>query len=214
MAKIQSNPFAHLDHSSMPSFGGLTTISLENPATQYGIQMGTAIAGSWFSSIWKSLHSYFDVSNSYVLKKLQLITLPFLSPGEWQQELSSDGLPGSPRFNIQAPDLYIPLMSFITFVLLSGLKSGYSGKFSPSLMGFTASSSIIILFFELIIIYAGFYFLQSALPALLDLVSYCGYVFVPSVIIGALELVLGGQVYWPIFLYFSIAFGSFLVIFM
>ena len=211
MAKIQSNPFSHLDHGSLPSFAGLKTISLDSPVTQYGIQATTAMAGSWFGNLWKNLHCYFDVTNSYVLKKLQLVILPFLSSGEWQQELGSDGLPGSPRFNKHAPDLYIPLMSFITFILLTGLKSGYSGNFSPQILGLTASSSIIFLCFELLIVYGGFYFLQSSLPSILDLLAYCSYKFVPCVLINFFSMLLGNQIYLPIFLYFSIVFGLFLV---
>lgn len=211
MARIQTNPFAHLDHESLPTFGGLKTISLDSPMTQYGIQATTAMAGSWFGNLWKNLHYYFDVTNSYVIKKLSLITLPFLTTGDWQQELGSDGLPGSPRFNKFAPDLYIPLMSFITFLLLSGLKSGFSGNFSPQILGLTASSSVIFMCFELMIVYGGFYFLQCSLPSILDLLAYCGYKFVPCILTGFLTMLLGTQVYFPVFLYFAVCFGLFLV---
>ena len=33
--------------------------------------------------------------------------------------------------DLNAPDLYIPLMAFITFVLLSGYVLGVSGEFTP-----------------------------------------------------------------------------------
>jgi protein transport protein YIF1 len=213
MSKIQSNPFSHLENTSLPSFGGLKTISLDSPVTKYGIQATSAIAGSWFGDLWKKLHYYFDVSNSYVLKKLSLILAPFLSQGDWIQELGSDGLPGSARFNKHAPDLYIPLMSLITFILLSGLKSGYQGKFAPDILGFTASCSIGLIIFELLIIYGGFYFLQSALPSILDLLSYCSYKFVPCVLIEFLNILVGTQAYFIVFLYSSVMFGLFLVFF-
>lgn len=211
MARIQTNPFAHLDHESLPSFAGLKTISLDNPMTQYGLQATSAYAGSWFSSLTKSLHYYFDVTNHYVLQKLSLILLPFLSRGEWQQELTPDGLPATPRHNLHAPDLYIPLMSYITFILLTGLKSGLVGRFSPEVLGITASACIIFMCFELLIIFAGFYFLQSALPSVLDLLAYCGYKFVPLVAISMINLVTGFQLYWPVFLYCAICFAIFLV---
>ena len=211
MARVQSNPFSHLDHENLPSFAGLKTISLDSPMAQYGIKATTAMAGSWFGNLWKSLHYYFDVTNSYVLKKLSLISMPYISSEDWQQELGSDGLPGSPRYNKHAPDLYIPLMSFITFLLLSGLKSGFSGNFSPQILGLAASSSVIFLCLELLIIYGGFYFLQCSLPSILDLLAYCGYKFVPCAAIGFLTMILGTNIYFPAFLYCSICFGLFLV---
>ena len=79
MARVQSNPFSHLDHENLPSFAGLKTISLDSPMAQYGIKATTAMAGSWFGNLWKSLHYYFDVTNSYVLKKLSLISMPYIS---------------------------------------------------------------------------------------------------------------------------------------
>jgi hypothetical protein len=211
MAKIQTNPFAHLDRESLPTFAGLKTISLDSPMTQYGIQAGTAMAESYLGSLWKNLHIYFDVTNTYVLKKLQLISAPYLTSGDWQHELSPDGLPGTPRFNKHAPDLYIPLMSLITLILLSGLNSGILGKFTPQVLGLTASTSIIFLCFDLLILYAGLYFLQNPLPAILEVVAYSGYKFVPCVAVSFFTLVIGKEVYWPVFCYFAMCFGIFLV---
>lgn len=211
MAKIQTSPFAHLSPESLPTFAGVKMISLENPMAQYGLNATKAFAGSWLSNFWSSLHVYFDVTNTYVIKKIQLITVPYIFRGEWQQELNADGFPGSPKYNQHAPDLYIPLMSFITFILLSGLKSGFSGNFSPQILGLTASSSIIFLCFELMIVYGGLYFLQCLLPSLLELLAYCGYKFVPCVAIAFCSILLGGAIYWPVFLYFSVCFAIFLV---
>jgi hypothetical protein len=211
MARVQTNPFAHLEQSSLPTFAGLQTISLDNPMTQYGINATKAMAGSWLGNLWKSLHFYFDVTNAYVLKKFQFIILPYTVQGEWQQEVDPEGYPGSPRHNPHAPDLYIPLMSFITFTLITGLKAGYNSNFSPQVLGITASSSIVFLCFELLFIYGGFYFLQSALPSILDLISYSGYKFVPCSIIALINLLIGGQFFLPVFFYFAACFAIFLV---
>ena len=72
-----------------------------------------------------SLKDYFDVTNTYVLRKLKLINLPFLSSAEeWSTtsepqygENTSQGF--TPRTNVQAPDLYIPLMAFVTFIIIA-----------------------------------------------------------------------------------------------
>ena len=82
----------------------------------------------WFSL--DSLKDYFDVTNTYVLRKLKLILLPFLSTQEdWSAtsepqygENTSQGF--TPRTNVQAPDLYIPLMAFVTFIIVSCFGQG------------------------------------------------------------------------------------------
>ena len=39
-----------------------------------------------------------------------------------------------PKKDVNAPDLYIPLMSFITYVLLVGYCKGASNKFTPEVL--------------------------------------------------------------------------------
>jgi protein transport protein YIF1 len=72
---------------------------------------------------------YFDVTNIYVLHKLRIIFFPFTVKGEegWKpksRDFDSSPSLGSHDLNegrdLQAADLYIPLMSFVTFILLNG----------------------------------------------------------------------------------------------
>jgi protein transport protein YIF1 len=79
---------------------------------------------------WLSLEflkDYFDVTNTYVVMKLKTIYLPFLVK-EWQPETTynehGQQVSATPRTDVQAPDLYIPLMSFVTFILLVGISEG------------------------------------------------------------------------------------------
>jgi len=206
-----TNPFGHLESSSgLPTFDRLAKISLESSTADYGIKASSAIASSWLSPIWKQLHYYFDVTNSYVVKKLQLLLVPFLFGGDWNQELDTEGLARSPRHNLHAPDLYIPLMSFITFVLLTGIHSGSKGEFSPEVLGLACSTSIIFMFLELLFVYAGFYFMQSSLPAFFDTLGYCGYKFVACVLNLGAKMTFGGEFYYPVFVYTGCMLGIFL----
>ena len=88
------------------------------------------------------LKVYFDVTNSYVLRKLKIILFPFLLRGDdWKQTktdaFSADSFSGeigmeetfTPRNDLQAPDLYIPLMSFVTFVLITAFYKGGNSDF-------------------------------------------------------------------------------------
>jgi len=109
--------------------------------------------------LWQQLHYYFDVTNSYVTRKLYLLLLPFLQSGEWRQTLNDSGQVDSPRYNLFAPDLYIPCMSFITFLLFTGINAGSRGEFSPEVLGITGSAGIAIVTIEVVLIYGGFYLL-------------------------------------------------------
>ena len=89
-----------------------------------------------------SLKIYFDVTNSYVLHKLKIILFPFLlKEDDWKRGQNGEqGAFGTtdeaeedrftPRNDLQAPDLYIPLMSFVSFILLTGFHLGISSKAS------------------------------------------------------------------------------------
>ena len=86
---------------------------------------------------WLSLDlikDYFDVTNRYVLNKLRIILFPFtVKTDDWKRqgmsyEFSNEGTMVTPRGDLQAPDLYIPLMSFVTFILLVGCFKAYESR--------------------------------------------------------------------------------------
>ena len=84
-----------------------------------------------------------------------------------------------PRSDPAAPDLYLPLMSFITYVLLVAYFQSTDGKFHPELFGVTTSTCTVLLALEIISILFSMYLFDVAnSPPILDLVSYCGYKYV------------------------------------
>jgi protein transport protein YIF1 len=76
-----------------------------------------------------------------------------------------------------APDLYLPLMSGITYVLLSALMYGTAGKFNPEVIPSVTTFCFFVQAFEVAAIRLGFYLMQSQV-AILDLFSYTGYKYV------------------------------------
>lgn len=50
--------------------------------------------------------------------------------------------PVQPRFEINAPDLYIPVMGYVTYVLTAGLVLGMQDRFSPEQLGILGSSAL------------------------------------------------------------------------
>lgn len=134
-----------------------------------------------------SLRYYFNVSNSYVLNKLKLVLLPVQHKGSWKRRRNEAVTPAEflpPRDDVYAPDLYIPCMAFITYVLVVGFILGAGHRFTPEILGVTASTGLATIFLELAVLKLALYVTQSSASALpsLDLIAYCGYKFVPAVL--------------------------------
>uniref|UniRef100_A0A8D0L167 Protein YIF1 n=1 Tax=Sphenodon punctatus TaxID=8508 RepID=A0A8D0L167_SPHPU len=73
------------------------------------------------------LKYYFAVDTVYVGKKLKLLLCPFLHQ-DWQVQYQQD-MPWVPRFDVNTPDLDIPVMAFITYILVASLALGMQNRF-------------------------------------------------------------------------------------
>ncbi|KAI8592811.1 YIF1-domain-containing protein [Geranomyces variabilis] len=139
---------------------------------------------------------YFNVSNSYVLNKIRLLLFPFRHQS-WTRIVRRSEQSGQmegykpPREDLNAPDLYIPVMSFVTYILLVGVRLGLDDaaaakssadstakSFSPDVLGMTGTTAFFIVFFEVLFFKLGFYLLNVTTDVpFLDLVGYSGYKF-------------------------------------
>lgn len=73
---------------------------------------------------------------------------PF-SHSDWSIKYSQDE-PVQPKYDTNAPDLYIPAMGYLTYVLLVGYVLGLRNAFSPDALATTASSALVWLVLELV----------------------------------------------------------------
>jgi hypothetical protein len=84
-----------------------------------------------------------------------------------------------PRKDLNVPDLYIPVMGLITYVLLTGFIMGTQMRFTPEDLGINASSLLAWLAFEIILIWLGLFLARvTAQLSLLDIISYCSYKYI------------------------------------
>mmetsp|Transcript_20482 Transcript_20482/g.30652 ORF Transcript_20482/g.30652 Transcript_20482/m.30652 type:complete len:345 (+) Transcript_20482:86-1120(+) len=173
-----------------------------------------------------SLKVYFAVDNYYVLKKLRVILFPFRH--EWSRRYDAPGGIGSggmgppsdhalfkpPREDVNAPDLYIPTMAFITYIILFAYALGVDNRFTPEVVSLTASWTLIALFTEVGLFWAGFWFLNveaNRRPYLLDILAYTSYKFV-GIIVGMLfGLTMGSTAYYVVTCTFGLTMGIFLM---
>ncbi|KAI8359874.1 YIF1-domain-containing protein [Choanephora cucurbitarum] len=203
-----------------------TQFGFNDPAAQMGMQFaGNAMAqGSayveknfnrWINM--PALRHYFNVSNTYVINKLRLLMFPWRI-ASWNRLVmrSETGqMEGfkPPREDLNSPDLYIPVMAVVTYVLLCGLAAGLHENFHPELLYVAVSTSIAVVFWEIVYTRLGCYFLNIPFEAsMLDLLSYYGYKFVGIIVTDIARLVSGkGYVSWIIFIYTGVCIFFFLL---
>jgi len=174
------------------------------------------------------------VSNSYVVRKLILVLFPWRHKPWTRQQArmttsssTTDGqvsqqsytfnyLP--PRDDLNSPDMYIPIMALITYILLSTVLAGLRGSFHPELLGSITTTALAVILFETVVLKLAMYMLSiNNESQLLDLVAYSGYKFVGVIVTLFLsEILTGGRgtnnwVGWILFLYTWYANAFFLV---
>ncbi|KZZ99132.1 ER to Golgi transporter Yif1 [Moelleriella libera RCEF 2490] len=169
-----------------------------------------------------ALKHYFNVSNSYVVNKLFLVLFPWRhKPWSRKQGTGANGQEGwylAPREDVNSPDMYIPVMALVTYILLSTLIAGLKGQFKPELLGYTATTGLVVVIVEIVALKLGCYLLNiSSQSQLLDLIAYSGYKFVGIIVTIVVAEILnggkgtGGWIGWAIFVYTFLANSLFLM---
>ncbi|KAJ1959922.1 Transport protein yif1 [Dipsacomyces acuminosporus] len=196
-----------------------------NQAAQLGMQFAGSAVNAVHENVQQNVGRYislqqlkhsFDVSNMYVLAKLKLIVFPWLQKN-WHRHAERDPTGQvvgfkSPRDDTNSPDLYIPVMALVTYVIAIGLIIGRAGVFQPEDLGYTASSALGIIVFEVLLVKMFCYLLNIGSELqLLDILAYSGYKFVTTIIVVLLKPLALWWITWPAYLYFVFALAFFMI---
>jgi len=155
------------------------------------------------------LKYYFAVDNSYVSSKLRLLLFPFLH-SDWSIRYNQDE-PVQPRFELNAADLYIPSMAFVTYILVVGYMLGLQDRFSPEVLAATASSALTALVLEILLIYLTTTIMSiTSTLAKWDFLAFTMYKYVGMICCLVAGLLLSTSGYYPALLYTSAALALFL----
>ncbi|KAG8690434.1 hypothetical protein FRC09_011988 [Ceratobasidium sp. 395] len=213
---------------SIPAAGGMWGV---NDATaQMGVQLGKSAVAAGQDYMEKNFGAHlmplsmlkhqFNVSNQYVLNKLRLVLFPWThKPWTRKVQRSVDAQDAGPpkymppREDLNSPDLYIPVMALVTYVLVAAVKTGVTGRFNPEVLGLTASKALAIVLVECAVVRLGCYFLNiQSTGQFIDLLAFGGYKFVGIIatLIASL-LGFGNFLYWSIFIYCFLANAFFLL---
>ncbi|OXU27191.1 hypothetical protein TSAR_002508 [Trichomalopsis sarcophagae] len=178
------------------------------------MQYGSDLANAGKQQIEKyvpvtALKYYFAVDTDYVITKLILLFFPFTHK-DWSIKYEQDN-PLQPRYEKNAPDMYIPTMAFLTYVVVAGLALGTQEKFTPEQLGITASSALAWGILELLVHIITLYVmnLETSLRYL-DLLAYCSYKYVGINVALLMSLIFGRLAYYIILVYYSGSLGFFL----
>ena len=149
------------------------------------LETGWAKAVPGLERTMLGLRPYFAVDNVYVKRKMMKVLFPFVFR-EWARQEAGAAADGKisyalPQHDDNAPDLYIPVMSLLTYVLLCALCYGTAGKFDPEVLPDVTTKCLGFQLLEVIAIRIGFYLMEAPVP-ILDLFCYTGYKYLGLVI--------------------------------
>lgn len=210
----QGNFYPSLEGMGIPGLNNFNPM-ISGFAQQYGenlVDQGKQMAGEKlqrFVTVSK-LKYYFAVDTAYVMKKMGLLFFPYTHKNWSIRFDKNEDDAVQPRFEVNAPDLYIPLMAFITYILVAGVCLGTQQKFSPEMLGIQASSALGWLLLELMILTACTYVIQTDLKVL-DLLTFCSYKFVGMIFVLISCIVLSKPGYYAALGYFSLSLSVFLI---
>ncbi|XP_077589379.1 protein YIF1A [Stigmatopora nigra] len=198
--------------------GGVNNL-FADPMANAAVMYGSSLANQGKDMVNKEISRYmsvnklkyfFAVDTRYVLKKLMILMFPYTHQ-DWEVRYHRD-TPLTPKQDVNAPDLYIPAMAFITYILLAGMALGIQKRFSPEVLGLCASTALAWLVIEVMVMLLGLYLLtvHSDLSTF-DLLAYSGYKYVGMIFTVLCGLLFGSDGYFVALAWSSCALMFFIV---
>jgi hypothetical protein len=191
-----------------------------DPMASMAVKYGSSLAdqgkdyvaqnvNKWFSV--SQLKFYFAVDTTYVAKKLLLILFPFINR-DWSIKYSNATEPVPPKLDVNAPDMYIPVMAFVTYILIMGITLGRQERFSPEELGLQASSALAYFLFEVFIVFVTLQVLsiKSALKTF-DIISFCGYKYFGIILCLMGSILISKNAYYIVLVYMCVSLTYFMV---
>jgi len=199
-----------------PSFPGQQFLT--DPMASMAMQYGQSIAGQGKVMVEEKLEKYvslsklkfyFAVDTGYVTKKLAILLFPFTHM-DWAVHFTNENETVAPRYDVNSPDLYIPSMAFVTYILIAGYILGSQKRFSPEQLGMQASSALGWSLVEILVFFLALYVLSISLKVF-DLIAFCSYKYVCMVASLLAGIFFKSFGYYAVLGYTSLSLGFFLL---
>lgn len=209
--------------SMIPNVPTALNSILTDPNAQLGFEVGRNALNYGQEYIGRNMEKYvsvgmlryyFQVSNFYVLRKILLVIFPWRHKPWSRQTVRSDSTGQDtyafPREDLNAPDMYIPIMAFTTYMVIFSVIQGLSGRFHPQLLGVVTSKSLALVALEIMFLKFMSYLLAAS-SKLLDLVAYSGYKFIGISFVTLAAATSSSLVKWGAFAYCGAATAFFML---
>ncbi|CAK0910481.1 unnamed protein product, partial [Prorocentrum cordatum] len=111
------------------------------------------------------------------------------------------------KVDIEEPDLYIPVMSFTTYILVYGVQRGIMSDFKPEVLSSSFSFALTLLVLEVALAKGGFYLAGCGI-SILDITGNCSCKYVHTVLMVLIRILIGdSNVYYIFFCYLAACAG-------
>ncbi|GIQ89151.1 Yif1 family protein, partial [Kipferlia bialata] len=111
-----------------------------------------------------------------------------------------------PAVDAASPDLYVPLMALVTWIMVVGLSTALRGEFQPRVFTSTLSKGLLFCLLEVALVRGGLYMMKYQGIRWLDLLAYSLYLFIPCGLASLVGVVKGlSALYWPILVYLAVS---------
>lgn len=142
----------------------------------------TSSSMSLWPQFMQTVRKYFNVTHGYVLRKMLWQLFPSLS----MKKKSAEGELGEDKdwtarvvdgleVDLEEPDMYIPTMGFVTYVVLYGMVRGLQDNFSPEVLSATITFTLVALIFETTVVKAILFMSGAVNTPTVDLFGLLGY---------------------------------------
>lgn len=200
-------------------------MNLSTDNIDIGIQITKNLGSKYInkSNEWFSLNflkPYFMIDNYYVLRKIKFLVFPYIFK-DIESENNSIDNENNESSNFISLDLYLPIVGFITYLLLLAINLGMTEhtEFNPDIIWFKATKNFSIIGLHAIIlklcksiqIYLEytiivFYIFTNTNVAILDLLSIVSYkMILLSIIVIQWSITNNIYLYYVMFIIFSLS---------
>jgi len=158
------------------------------------------------------------VNHEYVLRKLAVLGFPWkrdwLSLSRQSNQLGTMQTEGTGRrevttttllkCDVEDAELYVPLMGFLTYLVLFAVEMGLAGAFKPSIFATCFEWSVFITLLETGIAKFAFTAIDSSV-SFVDLLAFTSYKYVYLSVLSVVLLIMPNPLLYTSFMYFGAA---------
>ncbi|KAG1883675.1 YIF1-domain-containing protein [Suillus subluteus] len=177
----------------IPDFWGMN-----DTTAQFSMHLGQLLWGK-ANRLFDVLKHHFNVSNSYVMYKLQLLIFPWCHK-PWTRKVRCTE---AGHAVWQPPRDDINIMGLVTYILIAALQTGLQERSHPEILGASATRVLVVVLIDFLFVQCGCYLLNvQGMSQVVDLIAYGGYKFVGIIITLFVHLLnLGQTIYALVFVY-------------